>query len=73
MLVLSAVWRTEYLRKLIDQDRFQRLLGRTIGLLHKLSAISPTCRLDCDILKRIQHVLFDIPADEKPTYHGESV
>lgn len=71
MLVLSATWRTEYLRKLIDQDRFQRLLGRTIGFLRKLSPISPTCQLDCSILEKIQRVLFGIPADEKPMYHGE--
>lgn len=71
MLVLSATWRTHYLRKLIDQDRFQILLSRTIGFLRKLSAISPTCQLDCSILEKIQRVLFGIPADEKPMYHGE--
>jgi hypothetical protein len=61
MLVLSAVWRTHYLRKLIDQDRFQVLLHRTIGFLRKLSAISPTCQLDCSILEKIQRVLFGTP------------
>jgi len=71
MLVLSATWKTHYLRKLIDQERFQVLLGRTIGFLRKLSAISPTCQLDCSILEKIQRVLFGIPPDEKPMYHGE--
>lgn len=71
MLVLSATWRTPYLRKLINQDRFQYLLGRTIGFLRKLSPISPTCQLDCSILEKIQRVLFGIPPDEKPMYHGE--
>ena len=58
MLVLSATWRTHYLRTLIDQDRFQVLLGRTIGFLRKLSAISPTCQVDCSILEKIQRTLF---------------
>jgi hypothetical protein len=46
MLVLSATWRTHYLRKLIDQERFQTLLSRTIGFLRKLSANLPTRLLD---------------------------
>ena len=58
MLVLSATWRTHYLRKLIDQDRFQSLLSRTIDFLRKFSAISPTCQLDSSILEKIQRVLF---------------
>jgi hypothetical protein len=73
MLVLSATWRKHYLCKLIDQERFQTLLSRTIGFLRKLSAISPTCQIDCSILERIQRVLFGIPPDEKPIYHGEKV
>jgi len=70
MLVLSATWRTPYLRKLIDQERFQHLLGRTIGFLRKLSAISPTCQLDCSILEKIQRVLFEIPPEVKPMYQS---
>jgi len=70
MLVLSATWRTPYLRKLIDQERFQYLLGRTIGFLRKLCAISPTCQLDCSILEKIQRVLFEIPPEVKPMYHS---
>jgi hypothetical protein len=58
MLVLSAVWRTQLLRRLVDQDRFQGLLERTISFLDELSAISPTCQHDCDILKKIRRVLF---------------
>jgi hypothetical protein len=61
MLVLSATWRTAYLRKLIDQERFQTLLDRTICFLRKLSAISPTCQLDCSILEKVQRVLFGTP------------
>jgi hypothetical protein len=67
MLVLSATWNTHYLRKLIDQDRFQVLLGRTIRFLRKLSSISPTCNLDCSILEKIQRVLFEVPADGRIT------
>jgi len=70
MLVLSATWRTPYLRKLIDQERFQYLLGRTIGFLRKLFATSPTCQLDCSILEKIQRVLFEIPPEVEPMYHG---
>jgi hypothetical protein len=61
MLVLSTTWRTHYLRNLIDQERFQTLLSRTIDFLRKLSAISPTCQADCLILERIQRVLFRVP------------
>ena len=71
MLVLSATWHTPYLRKLVNQERFQRLLARTIGFLRRLSAISPTCQLDCSILEKIQRVLFGIPPEDKPMYHGE--
>lgn len=58
MLVLSAVWQTGLLRELIDKDRFQRLLTRTIGFLRKHVAISATCQQDCAILEGIQRVLF---------------
>ncbi|KAM0714710.1 hypothetical protein Q7P37_009759 [Cladosporium fusiforme] len=71
MLVLSVTWRTEYMRKLIDPERFQRLLKRTIRFLRRLSPISPTCQLDCSILEKIQRVLFGIPPDIKPTYDSE--
>lgn len=71
MLVLSATWRTHNLRKLIDQARFQSLLDRTIGFLRQLSAISPTCELDCSILESIQRVLFGIPSVGKSTYDLE--
>jgi hypothetical protein len=57
MLVLSATWHNEHLRKLVDPDDFQRLLGRTISFLHRLSPISPTCQLDCSILEKIQRVI----------------
>lgn len=73
MLVLAAVWRNKYMRQLVDKTPglFQSRLSRTIGFLRKLSSISPTCKLDCSILEKIQRVLFGIPADEKPMYHGE--
>ena len=61
MLVLSTVWQNGSLRELIDKDRFQKLLARTIGFLCKLSTISPTCQQDCAILEGIQRVLFGSP------------
>jgi hypothetical protein len=70
MLVLSAAWRTHHMRKLIDPDRFQALLGRTIGFLRKFSAISPTCQQDCVILERIQRVLFGTPVSGTDTNTG---
>jgi hypothetical protein len=71
MLVLSATWRTHYMRKYVDQERFETLLGRTINFLRKLSPISPTCKLDCSILEEIQRVLFGTPPAEKPV-HSET-
>ena len=68
MLVLSATWRTHYMREHINQERFETLLGRTISFLRKLSPISPTCKLDCSILEKIQRVLFGTPPAEKPVY-----
>jgi len=65
MLVLSAAWSTHDLRRFIDQDRFQELLDRTIGLLSKFSSISPTCREDCNILEKIQQFLFGGAPDQK--------
>jgi hypothetical protein len=70
MLVLSTTWRNPYLRKLIDPKRFEFLLERTICFLRKLSAISPTCELDCSILEKIQRVLFGIPPAEMPMYRA---
>jgi len=65
MLVLAAVWRTHFMRKLIDRDRFQPLLERTIGFLYKHSAISPTCERDCQILEKIRAVLFGSAPNQK--------
>jgi hypothetical protein len=70
MLVLSATWHIPYLRKLIDQERFEFLLGRTIIFLRKLSPISPTCQLDCSTLEKIQRVLFGNPPAELPMYRA---
>ena len=65
VLVLSAAWCNYDLRRLIDQDRFQELLNRTIGFLSKFSSISPTCREDCNILEKIRQFLFGGPPDQK--------
>lgn len=71
MLVLSATWRNDHMRKLIDSERFKRLLRRTIRFLCKLAPISPTCKLDCSILEKIERILFGIPSDERPIYDDE--
>ena len=72
MLVLAAAFNTPYLRTLVDKERFQRLLGRTITFLRKLSPISPTCYNDCGILEGISRLLFPTTtADAKGLYRNE--
>lgn len=61
MLVLSATWQSGFLRELIDRDRFETLLARTIDFLRRLFTISPTCQQDCAILEGIQRVIFGGP------------
>ncbi|KAK0263881.1 hypothetical protein LTS09_002232 [Friedmanniomyces endolithicus] len=75
MLVLSATYYNRYLRFLVgdQKDRFQKLLSRTIKFLHRLSAISPTCKVDCAILERIQKALFDVPPEERHIYRNEGI
>jgi hypothetical protein len=64
---MSAAWRSPFLRKLIveiGEDRFRKRLNDTIGFLSKFSSISPTCRDDCNALRKIQQFLFGGPPDE---------
>lgn len=73
MLVLSATYYNNYLKKLVPPERFQRLLERTISFLRRLAPISPTCNIDCGILEKIHRQLFDIPQDVKHFYRNEGV
>jgi len=73
MLVLSATYYNRWLSKLVDPDRFRKLLERTIGFLRRLGPISPTCKIDCSILEKIHRHLFGVPQDEKYLYRNEGV
>ena len=68
MLVLAATFNTKTLKQLVPEDRFQRLLERTISFLRRLSPISPTCHNDCLILEKINRHLFGAPSE---VYHNE--
>lgn len=65
MLVLAAAYNIEWLRDHLSfpVEEFRQKLDRTIQFLHRLSPISPTCAIDCSILRRIQLKLFS--ADSK--------
>ncbi|KAK3115158.1 hypothetical protein LTR53_005800 [Teratosphaeriaceae sp. CCFEE 6253] len=73
MLVLAATSYSNILKFMLDEARFRELLARTIAFLRKLSAISPTCAIDCLMLERIQTALFHVPADQKHVYMNEGV
>ncbi|KXT04056.1 hypothetical protein AC578_4909 [Pseudocercospora eumusae] len=73
MLVLSAVYNSEYMKTLVPEHEFKRLLQRTIGFLRRLSPISPTCSADCVILEKFQHTLFGVGEDLKGVYVNEGV
>ena len=63
MLVLAATFNSTHMKGLVPEDHFRRLLERTITFLRRLGPISPTCRIDCSILEKIQRVLFEVPAN----------
>lgn len=72
MLVLTATYYNSWLQGLVDRDKLQRLLERTIRFLRKLSPISPTCGHDCQILEKISKLLFGkVPEDAKHMYRNE--
>ena len=73
MLVLSAAFYNRYLSQLVNRERFQYLLERTISFLRRLSPISPTCSIDCSILEKIQRLLFPVKSEEKYIYQNEGV
>lgn len=75
MLVLSATYFSTYLNFLVSdqEERFQRLLTRTIKFLKRLSAISPTCAVDYAILVNIQKTLFHVPPEERHIYRNEGI
>lgn len=73
MLVLSATFNTLYLKSLVPEEDFQRLLERTISFLRRLGPISPTCHTDCIILEKISRSLFGVAEDQKHVYRNEGI
>ncbi len=61
MLVLSAVYNSDYTKHLVPAEKLKRLLTRTIKFLRDLAPISPTCSIDCNILEAIERTLFGRP------------
>lgn len=57
MLVLTAVFASGHLKTLLPEAECHRLLGRTIAFLRQISAISPTCLVDCEILEKLNSIL----------------
>jgi len=72
MLVLSATYHRDFLKNIIQRDRLQALLLRTISFLRRLIPISPTCSLDCMVLEAIQNTLFGVAKQDKHVYDGEA-
>jgi hypothetical protein len=68
MLVLAATYNSR-LGNLVEKPRLADLLDRTLKLLGKHSAISPTLRKDAEILTDVKTKLFD----NKTTNNGGSL
>lgn len=58
-MVLCGVYWHPDLRELVDETNLRYLLARTISFLDKLAPISPTCRADSLILKKLQRLIFN--------------
>lgn len=72
MLVLSATYYNRWLKTLVPVQEFQKLLERTIQFQRRLSPISPTCSLDCQILEKISKLLFgNVPIEARHTFRNE--
>ncbi|KAM0707289.1 hypothetical protein Q7P35_005527 [Cladosporium inversicolor] len=61
VLVLCDVYWHPDLCQLVDEANLRHLLSRTISFLEQLAPISPTCRLDCLVLKKAQKLIFSMP------------
>lgn len=57
MLVLTAIFASGHFEILLPEAEYHRLLGRTIAFLRRISAISPTCSIDCSILEKLNGIL----------------
>ena len=73
MLVLSAVYKSKYLKRFIsDRPRvtMQHLFKRTINFLKSLKPISQTLGYDSFILENLQEVVFEgeeeLPVEPTP-------
>lgn len=73
MLVLCATFTTDYMKQIVQTDKFRERLHRTIGFLRKLAPISPTCAADCGILEKFNNLLFPVSSEQPDIYHNEGV
>ncbi len=73
MLVLPATFYNNLTKHIVPEKPFRRMLKRTIEFLRRLSYISPTCAIDCQILEGTYRVLFDRPLEEKHHHRDEGV
>ena len=58
MLVLAAVY-SNNLSQLVDGEKLEKLLHRTIKKLNESAALSPTLKTDAQILEHIRRELFE--------------
>lgn len=73
MLVLSATYRHPVLKRIVNENKFHRLLQRTITFLRRLAPISPTCQADCGILEKFSNTLFPSAREMPSIYRDEGV
>jgi len=59
MLVLAATYKSSTLSQLVDGNRLDTLFTRTIRELRKSAAISPTLKMDAQILEHLRKEIFD--------------
>lgn len=57
MLVLAATYKS-HLSRLVNRNKLEELLDRTINFLGKYSPISPTLKKDAEILHDIKQQIF---------------
>ncbi|KAG8532589.1 uncharacterized protein KY384_002466 [Bacidia gigantensis] len=75
MLVLSAVYKSKYLKRFIQNSRMnstpkkhmEHLFWRTTNFLNRLKPISPTLAQDCSILHSLREVVFEGDDDDLPS------
>ncbi|KAK3669141.1 hypothetical protein LTR78_010981 [Recurvomyces mirabilis] len=60
MLVLSAAYYSKNLNPMVPPDHFKTLLERTVAFLRRVASISPTCKVDSEILEELHWRSFGV-------------